>query len=120
MLDVSEAAELVGNVSPRTWQYWEAGRSKVPPDVDSEMYALIAIRNELINIFMDKFKLDDIGPVRWFHVFEDFQTVFPDENKVTWRIYQSCIALLFTEGGEIELSTEVEVLPEIVAKLNEK
>lgn len=48
MLDVSEAAELVGKVSARTWQYWESCRYPVPQDVEDEMQALIARRLELM------------------------------------------------------------------------
>ena len=50
MLDASEAAEEIGNVSTRSWQYWETGERAVPDDVVDEMLALISIRMEKIEI----------------------------------------------------------------------
>ena len=44
MLDVREAADLIGGVSMRSWQYWEAGRRKAPDDVWRKMVGLLKRR----------------------------------------------------------------------------
>lgn len=98
MLDVSEAAQWIGKVSNRTWQYWEAGRNKVPDDVDMEMYALIQQRNELIE------ELGDQNTLPYYHAFEDYQAAYPDHNPMQWRLHQSAVSFLFSLGGDIQLT----------------
>jgi hypothetical protein len=106
-LDVSEAAELIGKVSNRTWQYWEAGRNNIPDDIDMEMYALTQWRNNLIDNTLEEFGLlGDIGVIRWYHTFESFIVDHPSSNKLFWRLHQSTLAYLFAEGGEVELSAD--------------
>jgi len=105
-LEVSEAAEYIGKVSNRTWQYWEAGRSKVPADVDSELYALIQFRNDLINTTLDELEDLDVGAFRWYHTLDAFNFDYPGENKVMWRLHQSVCAYLFTEGGNVVLCAD--------------
>lgn len=100
MLDVSEAAEEIGNVSPRSWQYWETGQRSIPEDVTNEMYALLSIRTEQIN------KLDETLSkttnnqlqLKYCLSFEQYQNDYPDAKKMQWRIQQSVAALYFTEG----------------------
>ncbi|WP_118986296.1 Aca2/YdiL-like domain-containing protein [Photorhabdus sp. CRCIA-P01] len=48
MLDVKEAAECIGGVSSRTWQYWEAGRYPIPQDVESAIKDFVNLRNSLL------------------------------------------------------------------------
>lgn len=99
MLDVSEAAELIGKVSARTWQYWESGRNAVPDDVDVEMHALLSIRGEMINRITDSLP-DDCAVDLPFHTsFETFSTANPGKNRVQWRLEQSVAALFYTEGN---------------------
>jgi len=110
MLDVSEAAELIGKVSPRTWQYWESGRSKVPPDVDSEIYLLIGMRNELVGELTEKqynMEQEDENAtltLNYYHTFEQYAADYPGKNQVCWRIHQAAVAFVFSEGGNVELS----------------
>ena len=49
LLDVKEAADIIGKVSPRSWQYWEAGRSSVPDDVADKMNGLLGQRQMIID-----------------------------------------------------------------------
>ena len=107
MLDVSEAAELIGKVSPRTWQYWESGRSAVPDDVDMEMYGLIGLRNSMIEAITDEF--EEGSPIPYFHYFDEFSEAFPDQNKVTWRLLQSAASYVFCEGGDVQLTSKAEI-----------
>ncbi len=105
-LDVKEAAELVGKVSARTWQYWESGRSQVPDDVETEMYALTSQRNQVINAVCAELQDKEVGAIRWYHTFEHFAVDFPNGNKVAWRLHQSVCAYLFCEGGEVALNAD--------------
>jgi hypothetical protein len=99
MLEVTEAAELIGKVSTRTWQYWESGRSPVPSDVEVEIYAMFSQRNECIEgVLVD---IDDQKTplkIPFFRQFEDFQKIFPGQNKIWWRVYQGVAAYLFSES----------------------
>lgn len=45
---VEEAAELIGGVSPRSWQYWERGERSIPDDVIDTLRDLCAWRAQAI------------------------------------------------------------------------
>lgn len=104
MLDVSEAAELIGKVSNRTWQYWEAGRNKVPADVDMEMYALVSQMQECINGAFE----EDNDVIKWYHTFEDFQKDYEKGNHVWWKVHQAVCGQLFADGEANELRSDIE------------
>jgi hypothetical protein len=106
MLDVAEAAECVGNVSVRSWQYWESGERTIPDDVEMEMYGLLALRNEAIDGIISND--EDELPQRWYHTFEEFLVDYPASTKAWWRVHQSVVSYLFCEGGEIELVTTID------------
>ena len=44
----AEAAELIGGVSERSWQYWESGKRTIPDDVIETVAHLCRWRNEQI------------------------------------------------------------------------
>lgn len=101
MMDVSEAAEEIGKVSPRTWQYWEAGRSKVPTDVALEIEALLEVRLERMRVIDDQ--LAALSPdgrlqLKYWLTFEQYQAENPGASKTLWRIDQSIAAMYYTEG----------------------
>jgi hypothetical protein len=99
MFEVTEAAELIGKVSTRTWQYWESGRSPVPKDVEIKINAIFTKRNECLNGVTDE--LSDIKEktnIPFFRQFEDFEKVFTGSNKIWWRVYQGVTAYLFSKS----------------------
>lgn len=98
MLEASEAAELVGNVSVRSWQYWESGRNNVPDDVAAEMFALLAIRGEKIDAYLPRIEAGEQFALAFYNNYEQFAQANPGQNRVSWRIEQSVAAALFTEG----------------------
>lgn len=107
MLDVSEAAELIGKVSNRTWQYWESGRSPVPLDVGTEIYALKSQLEECVSGILRANEQD--SNVRWYHTFEDFQKDYPNQNKAWWKLHQAVCAEMFANmGDDIELLSNIE------------
>lgn len=105
MLDVSEAAEIIGNVSNRTWQYWESGRSPVPADVDELVYASIQRRNDAVDEYSQQQleNPDVLLQLKYYHAFEQFLADNKKATKLEWRIHQSIVAAIFAEGGNVEL-----------------
>lgn len=100
MLDVSEAAEEIGNVSARSWQYWEAGQRSIPEDVTNEIYALLSIRTEQIDELEELLSKTTNSQLqlKYYLSFEQYRDDYPDARKMQWRIQQSVAALYFTEG----------------------
>lgn len=104
MLEASEAAELVGQVSTRTWQYWEAGRSPVPADVENAMSALMEHRAQLIDEIEERVKgkpaeeWADLLELPFYQRFEDFEADNPGKTRLDWRVEQSVAALYFADG----------------------
>lgn len=108
MLEVREAAEFIGGVSVRSWQYWESGRSPVPDDVDEEVYALKSQLNECIENIIEAKEQDN--NVKYYHSFDDFIVDYPEQNKLWWRLHQAVCAELFANvGDDIELRNDVEI-----------
>lgn len=102
MLEVAEAAEFVGKVNVRSWQYWEAGRSAVPYDVETEMLDLESIRDHHINALLKTTEEGAHINLPYFSNFEDYTSnpTTPDEQKnvLSWRINQSVAAYFYAEG----------------------
>ncbi|RFA24373.1 hypothetical protein CAI21_21945 [Alkalilimnicola ehrlichii] len=104
MLDASEAAELIGGVSPRSWQYWEAGRSPVPADVEVTMEVLVEQRAKLIDEIEERVKgkpVDeriDVLELPFYQRFEDYEAANPGKSRLDWRVEQSVSALYFADG----------------------
>ena len=109
MLDVAEAAEYIGNVSVRSWQYWESGERSIPADVEIEMYALVSQRNEIIGEIFSAEDDEEDRSQKWYPTFESFTVDYPGHTKTWWRLHQSVLSYLFCEGGEIELQEGIEV-----------
>ena len=105
MLDVSEAAELIGKVSARTWQYWESGGRSIPDDIDMEMYGLIQLRDNLIDeftIYMLDSEEEEIE-IKYYHSFDEWLEDGRVDNRVEWKIWQSAASFMFVEEGRITL-----------------
>ena len=47
-LSTVEAAEHIGKVSKRSWEYWENGQRTIKPDVEELINSLLARRREII------------------------------------------------------------------------
>jgi hypothetical protein len=69
-----------------------------------EIYGLISQRNECIENLTDL--ENDLGPLKYYKTLDAFLTDYPESNLVSWRLHQSITALLFSEGGDIELNEE--------------
>lgn len=98
MLDVSEAAEFVGEVSARSWQYWESGRNLVPDDVADEMQSLLKMRGDMIAEVFEQSKSAHMT-LRYFNSLAEFVSAHPDGNTRGWRLHQSVAAHYYAGGG---------------------
>ncbi|WP_437884630.1 Aca2/YdiL-like domain-containing protein [Pseudomonas sp. LRF_L74] len=101
MMDVSEAAAEIGKVSPRTWQYWEAGRSPVPTDVALEVEAMLEVRLERMRAIDDQLAQLAEGEtlkLPYHTSFETYAAADTAASKTLWRIDQSIAAMYYTEG----------------------
>ncbi|PWG74593.1 hypothetical protein DF186_17110, partial [Enterococcus hirae] len=88
----------MGKVTPRTWQRWEDGTRAIPDDIDTEVYSLIGMRNELISEFT-QWQFANEGKLlqmRYYHSFEDYEADHPGENRATWRIHQAAVSFVFS------------------------
>lgn len=105
MLDVSEAAELIGKVSARTWQYWESGGRSIPDDIDMEMYGLIQLRDNLIDEFTIHLldSEEEEIEIKYYHSFDEWLEDGRVDNRVEWKIWQSAASFMFVEEGRITL-----------------
>lgn len=98
MLDVSEAAEHVGRVSPRSWQYWESGRSAVPDDVANEIAMLLKMRGDMIAQAFEDAPTAHMT-LRYFNSLAEFVHAHPDGNTLGWRLHQSVAAHYYADGS---------------------
>lgn len=120
-LTVKEAAELAAiNVSPRSFQYWEAGKRTIPDDVDVH-FSLFAMHYKLLlsklTDDISRFKAQNLLPVTddtkeysekvkkvkrvtlpFFADFNDFVTETGNEHVINWRLWQSVIGHLYLIG----------------------
>lgn len=101
MLDVSEAAEHVGGVSPRSWQYWESGRNAVPDDVADEIQSLLQMRADMISDVFEQSKPAHLT-LRYFNSLDEFQNAYPEGNTLGWRLHQA-VAAHYYSLGDVDL-----------------
>ncbi len=102
LLDVAEAAEEIGHVSPRSWQYWESGRSPVPDDVATKMEALAKTRGEMLSHQRQEMS-KAVAPhaIQFYRTRDAYTSSTGDQSAVMWRLNQSVAAALFAEDGAI-------------------
>lgn len=92
-LEVSEAARLIGECEPRTWQRWEKGDRTVPQDVEQTIQMLALSRLEML-----QFESDENNPnYQYFETFEEFKTAKGGGNELKWRLAQSVATALLCE-----------------------
>ena len=104
---VAEAAELIGHVSPRAWQYWERGERPIPEAVAQEMRRLVGWRAEAVRqaelaiTEMSRAGADGgAAPVNlvWYQTLDDWlrwQNMPPE----LWRPYCSAAAEISAQYG---------------------
>lgn len=102
-LDVVEAAQHIGGVSPRTWRYYEAGRSKIPEHITSKMEGLlqrrVTLKQEMQQAalaFKDKGQGRQAVP--YYVTFNQYKEETGLTDYLEWRLDQSVKSILYVEG----------------------
>lgn len=107
LLDVKEAADIIGKVSPRSWQYWEAGRSSVPDDVADKMNGLLGQRQMIIDSIEAQVEAHSDSPSQedgermempYYPSLADYQQHCPGSGLLDWRAYQSAVVELYSNN----------------------
>lgn len=97
-LSAAEAAEHIGGVSARSWQYWEDGKYTVPDDVSVKMLHLAQHR---LNIIMTCEDLMNEHPdahevtQQYYMTLESYTARYPGATLVDWRVAQSVAAFFY-------------------------
>ncbi|MGR5451413.1 DUF1870 family protein [Vibrio sp. PNB22_3_1] len=92
-LEVSEAAALIGECEPRTWQRWEKGDRSIPNDVVQTMQMLALTRLDQLQV-----EFDETDPnYRYFENFSDYKAAGGAGNELKWRLAQSVATALLCE-----------------------
>lgn len=93
-LEVSEAAALIGECEPRTWQRWEKGTRAIPQDVSKTIQMLALTRLEQLQV-----EFDESDPnYRYFETFSDYKAAGGTGNELKWRLAQSVATALLCES----------------------
>lgn len=106
MLDVAEAARWIGGAAPRSWRYWEAGRSPVPHDVQEKILAAIQQQQNIAGRIGRKALAYGENPntgktliVPYHASIESWRASRrADDGVVAWRCHQSAVSALYAEG----------------------
>lgn len=104
MLDIPEAARIIGGVSERSWRYWEAGRSPVPDDVEDKLVGMLSVRQRMIEQYEAEAMAycenpDDEEAERlqltYYPTLEAYQAEHQQAGAPQWRCHQSAVAALY-------------------------
>lgn len=98
-LECSEAAEHIGNVSTRTWQYWESGRSPVPEDVANLITDFSTLRDSLVEQRYEEFRESgDFLTLNFYMDIDEFEKATGKRNVVMWKITNSVAGECLSAG----------------------
>ena len=92
-LSTVEAAEHIGKVSKRSWEYWENGQRTIKPDVEELINSLLARRREIIvEVYNMGEKAKGISVIY-------YNTPEHCESVLEWRFSQSLASTLSLDFG---------------------
>lgn len=100
---VDEAADLIGHVSPRSWQYWERGERTIPQDVADTLRFLVEWRAKAIetveSVTREQSRKRPIIEITsmWYATPEEWLATGRPE--IYWRPQQSATAALIAKYG---------------------
>lgn len=99
-LSAAEAAEHIGGVSARSWQFWESGKYSIPDDVAGRMLQLAQRRLNMIETCEDLMNehTEAIEVTQQYYIaLESFTARHPGATLIDWRIAQSVSAYFYGE-----------------------
>lgn len=107
-LEVSEAAQFIGDCESRTWQRWEKGDRAIPKDVIQTVQMLALSRLDYL-----QFEHDDSDPsIRYFETFDEYKAAGGGGNELKWRLAQSVASALLCEREAESWKEEETIVPE--------
>ena len=107
-LEVSEAAQLIGECEPRTWQRWEKGDRAIPRDVIQKVQMLSLSRLEYL-----QHEHDESDPsIRYFETFHEYKAAGGGGNELKWRLAQSVATALLCEREAESWREEETIVPD--------
>ena len=92
-LSTVEAAEHIGKVSKRSWEYWENGQRTIKPDVEELINSLLARRREIIS------EVYNMGENAKGISVIYYKTPEYCESVIEWRFSQSLASTLLLDFG---------------------
>lgn len=102
LLTQGEAAQLIGNVSERSWQYWESGRRPVPEDVAVLMRSIASDRAQLLDAAITQLRArpdNASGLAVWYQDATDWRwRERPGEALWARNVHNSVLAELLGRG----------------------
>ena len=93
-LDVAEAAEHIGKVTPRSWQHWEKGDRPIPDDVWLSIETMLIKRRDRLLL---EFTPGDPN-YEYYHSLDDWERDTGNRNVLWWRLAQSVASELIAEN----------------------
>lgn len=99
-LTVKEAAEHIGDCSPRAWQLWESGKNPIPRNLPHEINDLLQLRSQLIEQRTLEATASESGHIvlTWYADIDAFQRDTGKLSVPMWRVTQSVAAHMYAEG----------------------
>lgn len=102
---IEEAALLIGEVSPRSWQYWERGERNIPADVVAMVRRLCEWRDQAIagteagiRDMRELHGKEANMALVWYQTLDDWATL-PGREPLLWRPQCSVAAELAARYG---------------------
>lgn len=92
-LTIAEAAEHIGGVSKRSWEYWERDERPIKEDVEKKVKALIERRKEILRMIADKGEEVQQIAVIYYNTPEYCTSV------LEWRFSQSLASTIALDFG---------------------
>lgn len=90
-LTVSEAAEHIGGVTTRSWNYFENGERSIKPDIEQKILCLLERRKEILS----EFTKTDAAQIAVIY----YGTPDHCDSVLEWRFSQSLARTLFHDHG---------------------
>lgn len=88
---VPEAAIMIGDVTERSWRFWEDGKRPIPADVIERIRLLLDWRRRAAQTALDVIGNHRPAALVWYQSLDDWMTL-PDREPVFWRPHCSVVA----------------------------
>lgn len=99
LMTQAEAAQWVGDVSERSWQYWEEGRKPVPEDVAAMLRMIASKRTLDIDLALQQINAGSPAVAVWYRFSDDWRwRATPKDHPWAWKLHNSIVAELASRG----------------------